>query len=98
MTLMTFKCIRFMNIYSMSGGRRRSSLDAFEHSSFYYFIFFKILHYELMRDDAFIQNYNSNCLEMSSLTTKMRAILFDWLIRVRGNAHTGLTLIVATVL
>ncbi|VDM19942.1 unnamed protein product [Hydatigera taeniaeformis] len=44
--------------------------------------FRRILHYELMRDDSLIREYNSNCLSMSELNPTMRAKLFDWLIRV----------------
>lgn len=42
----------------------------------------QILHYELIRDDSLIQEYNSNCLSMSELTPSLRAVLFNWLIRV----------------
>ncbi|CDS43334.1 cyclin A3 4 [Echinococcus multilocularis] len=45
--------------------------------------FRRILHYELMRDDSLILEYNSNCLSMSELTPSMRATLFNWLIRVQ---------------
>ncbi|KAL5960740.1 Cyclin-A3-4 [Taenia solium] len=54
--------------------------DAESHREMLYFR--RILHYELIRDDSLIQEYNSNCLGMSKLTPSLRAILFNWLIRV----------------
>ncbi|KAL5104302.1 Cyclin-A3-4 [Taenia crassiceps] len=45
--------------------------------------FRRILHYELIRDDNLIQEYNSNCLSMSKLTPSLRAVLFNWMIRVQ---------------
>ncbi|VDK38889.1 unnamed protein product [Taenia asiatica] len=54
--------------------------DAELHREMLYFR--RILHYELIRDDSLIQEYNSNCLGMSGLTPSLRAVLFNWLIRV----------------